>query len=221
MDTSIIWERHPRLYHMADANSLKSIMKHGLLSTSSLLDLFEYGGAEREAIEASHRAESIEISHHLHGMAIIRDQKPMSDNGLKQCLNGIAVTDWYRLLNGKVFFWLNEFRLTRMLHARPYRQSSHCVLIIDTQSLVTAHEENIYLSPMNSGCTKPYPHPRGQDTFRAIKHYPYEFWRQKRGNSGEPIVELAVNAGVPDIMDHVLMVEERKDDKILGTLWRR
>ena len=34
-------QAYPRLYHMADAQSWESIRKHGLLSTSSLLDLYE------------------------------------------------------------------------------------------------------------------------------------------------------------------------------------
>jgi hypothetical protein len=221
METSIIWEKHPRLYHMAAADSLRSIMKHGLLSTSALLDLFEYSGKKRVAIEACHRPESIQIVHRSHGTAMIRDQKPMSDKGLQKCLEGMSVEAWYRLLNSKVFFWLSEARLRRMLHARPYRQIHHCVLIIDTKSLLTEHEDNIYLSPMNSGCTKPYPHERGRTTFRKIKDYSYDFWRKRRGNSGDTIVELAVAGRVPDIMSHVIRVERRKDDTIIEKIWER
>ena len=36
--SKIIWGKYPRLYHMADEASFASIVKHGLLSTSDLLD---------------------------------------------------------------------------------------------------------------------------------------------------------------------------------------
>ena len=48
--------RHcPTLYHMAEGGSWPSIQRHGLRSTSALLDLFEVDGARREAILRRHR----------------------------------------------------------------------------------------------------------------------------------------------------------------------
>jgi hypothetical protein len=132
MEAALIWREYPLLYHMAAGDSLESIAKHGLLSTTGLLDLFGYSGRRREEIVSCHRPESILISHSSHGTASIRDQKPMSDSGLKRCLSGMTVKKWYRLLNGKVFFWLTEERLLRMLHARPYREKEHCVLVVKT-----------------------------------------------------------------------------------------
>ena len=37
-------QRWPRLYHMAEAGSWESVKRHGLLSTTALLDLFEVSG---------------------------------------------------------------------------------------------------------------------------------------------------------------------------------
>lgn len=139
----------------------------------------------------------------------------MSDSGLKRCLSGMTVKKWYRLLNGKVFFWLTEERLLRMLHARPYREKEHCVLVVKTQSLVTAHEDRIHLSPINSGCTKPYPAARSSATFKKIKDYPFDEWRRKRGESGDAIVELAIEKQVRDIMKHVVRIEMRRDQEII------
>jgi hypothetical protein len=62
-----ITERWPRLYHMAEAGSWPSIERHGLLSTTALLDLFEISGPRREAIESARRPESVKITHPLHG----------------------------------------------------------------------------------------------------------------------------------------------------------
>ena len=79
--------RYPVLFHMAADNSWDSISRYGLLSTSRLLDLFEVDGAQRHSIESAHRPESVEIRHPEHGVATIRDQKPMSEKALLGCLN--------------------------------------------------------------------------------------------------------------------------------------
>jgi hypothetical protein len=79
-------ERWPKLYHMAEAGSWPSIECHGLLSTSSLLDLFDVQGEDRESIEAMRRPESVRITHPEHGEAWIRDNKPMNET----VLSGIA-----------------------------------------------------------------------------------------------------------------------------------
>ena len=70
-------QAYPRLYHMADAQSWESIRKHGLLSTSSLLDLYEVKEKERADIEIRRRPDSVPILHDKHGRAVVRDQKPL------------------------------------------------------------------------------------------------------------------------------------------------
>ncbi len=69
----------PVLYHMAERGSWPSIQRHGLLSTSGLLDLYGISGAEREAIEARRRPTNVEIQRASLGRAVVRDQKPMDD----------------------------------------------------------------------------------------------------------------------------------------------
>jgi len=56
---------------------------------------------------------------------------------------------------------------------------------------------------MNTGATRPMPHPRGKDTFLPIKHYPYEN-RRRRGL--EPVVEFAVTGGVLDVERYLIDV---------------
>ena len=51
MDSYAPAERYPRLWHMAEVENWELIQRRGLLSTSALLDLFQYEGAKREAIE--------------------------------------------------------------------------------------------------------------------------------------------------------------------------
>ena len=166
--------RFPRLYHMAAQGSWAGIERHGLLSTSALLDLFEIQGTRREEIESRHRPECVTIRHPKIGAAVIRDQKPMHDAGLRRALaDGLTPRDWYRILNCKVFFWLTRDRLARMIDARAYRDKRQTVIVLDTRLLLERHSEKVILSPMNSGCTKPVPHPRGMKTFLPLPEYPF------------------------------------------------
>lgn len=210
---------YPRLYHMAAAGSWPSIERHGLLSTSALLDLFRVEGAERRAIESSHRPASVTIRHPEYGEAVIRDQIPLSDSGLRRALrDGLTPEDWYKTLNAHIFFWLTEKRLQRMLGAGAYRDHSHVVITLDTASLVREHSERVVLSPLNSGCTKPFPNPRGRDTFRPLATYP--FHERRRSHRADAVVELAVLGGVPNVQEHVIEVRERRHDDAGVVIWK-
>lgn len=55
---------------------------------------------------------------------------------------------------------------------------------------------------MNSGATKPYPHPRGRETVLSLSDYPIEDWKRRRPR-GEWVVELLVARGIPDIVSYV------------------
>jgi len=203
VDQQLLSKRFPRLYHMAQLGSWDSIRRHGLLSTSSLLDLFSISGSQRDRIESHHRPESIAISDPRLGTATIRDQKPMDDVGLRRALcGGLRPDEWYRLLNQHVFFWVSTDRLQMLMGARAYREQRHTVLTVRTAPLLNRHAGRVVLSPMNSGATKPFPHPRGRDTFLPIARYPFAEWDRKR-HGREPVVELAVVDGVPDIVDFV------------------
>jgi hypothetical protein len=201
--------RYPRLYHMAHRDSWESIRRHGLLSTSALLDLFEIGGVDRERAELRHRPESIMITHHEHGSAVIRDQKPLSDAGLVRALPAdVTPTDWYRILNAHVFFWPNERRLARMLGARAYKGSAHIVLTVDTLELLQRHLEQVVLSPINSGATKPIPFPRNPGTFLGLDTYAFAESTAKRGYQNA-VAEVAVRHSVPDVVALTIRAELR------------
>ena len=209
----------PSLFHMAERGSWPSIRRHGLLSTSALLDALHVVGAQRRRIERQRRPESVALSHPGFGHAVIRDQKPMDDAGLRRCLqDGVTVEEWYQLLNSQVFFWLTEDRVYRLLTASAYRDLEHDVLEIDARALVERYREAIRLCPMNSGCTKPMPHPRGRGTFKSIEDYPYDRWRRTR-RRGERVVELAVARAVPDVWHYVRRVTVMKGKERLRVLW--
>jgi hypothetical protein len=206
---------------MAEAGSWPSIQRYGLLSTSALLDLFNVRGSARAPFESAHRPESMMLTHPDVGTAVVRDQKPMSDRGLIRCLEpGLTPRDWYALLNSKVFFWLDEARLARLLGARAYRNRDHAVLVLDSASLIAAHSTRAVLSPINSGCTVPYPRPRGRDTFLPLDSYPFARWVEKRRGK-DPVVELAIEGGVQDASAHVIEVRSVQAGGRARVVWRR
>jgi hypothetical protein len=203
-----IAERWPRLYHMAEAGSWPSIQEHGLLSTSALLDLFEITGPDRDAIESARRAESVAIHHSAHGTAWIRDNKPINETVLRRTLIGMSESEWYRTLNGRVFFWLSTERLDRLRDAPPYRGREHDILTLDTAALLQAHGAAVELAHLNSGAVHPgAKYTRGADTFQTIATYT---WRDRLATAAsEPIVELTVPYAVPDASRLIIDVTTR------------
>lgn len=219
MDIDVLIKRYPQLYHMAEKDSWPSIQKHGLLSTSALLDLHDIEGEARNIYESLHRPEKYSLTSDKVGTSVLRDQKPMSEKRLKQCLqDGLTPEDWYELLNAKVFFWVSYERLTTLLNARAYRNDEHDVLTLETEPLVIKYAQEISLCHMNSGNTFPVPHRRGKTTFISIKDYP------TLPRSGKPIrevVELVVEYRVPDIREYVISVDRMKGGDILHNLYSR
>ena len=210
----------PRVYHMAHEDSWPSIRDHGLLSTSALLDLFEIEGEDRRAIEAAHRPDSVTITHPIHGLAVVRDQKPMSDRKLASCLtHGMTTEDWYRDLNQRVFFWATRARLETMVRARAYRNDPHTVLTVSTRRLVERYEDVIQVATINTGSTAYRAVPRGRDTFVPLRDFDYDASRRKRGPR-RAIAEVVVNLAVPDVRDLIVRVERWVDGLPSTVIWQ-
>lgn len=209
---------YPRLFHMAEINTWDSIRRHGLLSTTALLDLYGINGKIRAAIESCHRPECVPITHADYGVAVIRDQKPMSDAALSRCLKGVSPKQWYELLNGRTFFWLSRDRLNRLLNARAYRDRAHCIITVDTKQLLARHAEHVTLSPINSGSTIMNARPRSPATFHSIESFPFAN-RRKTRRIEDAVVELAVDHSVPDIAEIAVSVEHWKADRLVKRIW--
>lgn len=211
---------YPRLFHMAEDGAWPSIRQHGLLSTSALLDLYGVAGVAREAVEARRRPAGVRLAREGLPGATVRDQLPMTDAGLSRCLDdALAPSDWYRILNGRVFFWPSAKRLQRLLGARAYRGKAQTVLTLDAASLVAAHGARIELSAINSGATIFGGPRRGRTTFLPLADYPFAAWREKRP-AADAVAEVTVPGAVRDAADHVLRVE-RVLDGVAVEIWCR
>lgn len=199
------------VYHIAEQSNWASIKRHGLLSTSALLDLTGLKGTVRKPYEA-HRADYMELP----GGLWVRDQRPMPPSALKKCLIGMTPRQWYALINSKVFFWFDVERLNRQRKAKACKDRPQVVITVDTQRLLARYIDKAALTPFNTGSAFRKPAIRGKATFVSYKTWLQSRWGTEsraigacRSRSHRP-VELAVSHAVSDIMDYVISVRELK-----------
>ena len=197
----------PFVYHLAEAENWRSIRRNGLFSTRALLDRTGIDGSMRAVIEREHRPQRTILPNGL----IIRDQKPMPPATLERCLVGLTVTQWYELLNSKVFFWFDIERLNRQ--RRACDSFPQVVLKVATDRLLDRYAAQTAFTPINSGNARRKPALRGAATF-----VPYSTWVKTAWLSeaqglgvrprprGHPPVELTVADSLLDVMDFVVSV---------------
>lgn len=116
MNLEKLIELYPRVYHMAERGTWGSIQQRGLMSTTAVLDHLEVADGERARFESEHRSQKMDVRADHPSNIVLRDQKPMPEGRLLQALmNGTTPRQWYELINDKVFFWVEEERLHRLL----------------------------------------------------------------------------------------------------------
>ena len=133
---------------------------------------------------------------------LIRDQHPMTDASLEPALIDMTPSEWYALLNARVFFWVNEERLHKLLGA--YRHRDNLVLVLDTAIVMARYAAQTTLSPINSGFSPRFPQPRGRDTFRSIKDYPFAHGRRSAVACAKAVAECAVSGGVTNVKEALI-----------------
>ncbi len=198
-----------RVYHMAEAANWPSIQRDGLHSACTLLNIAGVKGQDRERLEREQRLAHTELPN----SAYIRDQRPMPPAALETCLIGMSPSEWYALINSRIFFWLDPARLNRQRAACEPR--SQVVLTIDARKLIAAYADAITLTPINTGNARRRPAQRGAATF-----VPYKLWLASRWASeavaldtkerlpSHAPVELTVAKSIPDVMQFVIGVQE-------------
>ena len=198
---------HPTLYHMTACGEWASIQNHGLLSTEALVSRSTLTGEDCDTILSTRRPRSIPLESDGGLRAVIRDQRPIDEQKLTTCLlDGLAPQDWHRLLNNKVFFWLDRSRVDGLLGAAAYRSAAHDIIEVDARRLIADYRNHIWLCPINSGSTLFNPQPRGRTTFARIEDYPFQDWAKRRRSRRKAVIELAVDHGIPDVNAYVRRV---------------
>ena len=193
---------------MAAAGSWPGISRHGLLSPVALADLHDLESTPRAELLNAPRRRSIVVCSEKSGSALVRDQKVLSGSKLANSLIDCTEQQWLKMLNSRVFFWLTRDRLFTLMNGREYRNDEHVLITCQTEPLVRAYLPEITLSPMNSGSTQPFAHPRGLATFARLAEYPYEARRRLPDYSA--VVELAVERGVPDLVRYAVTAERAR-----------
>ena len=195
---------HPYLYHVTRPQMVPSIKAHGLLSASGLLALFEVPLEERQLIDAQRRSSNVEITHPVHGKAMLTDNGPLSEGALLKCLDdGLRPADWMRMLNRRIFFWVDEKNVDIHLRACIRNDEKRIVLMFNTLGLIQSCFERVELAAINTGSTMRSPARRGLSTFVPACKYTYRQWQRLRGKR-DHIKEVTVLNGVADIETHLL-----------------
>jgi hypothetical protein len=198
--------RHPRLYHITEADAWPSIAQRGLLSTRRLLDLEEVEPERRAHLAKRRRPQPVALTHPEHGRVVLNDQGPLSEKALSGCLDdGLAPADWIAILNDRAFFWADQASLDRHQNAWRNHLRPYVILVVDTLSLARAHAGRIEICPINSGSTMRRPARRGLGTFTPLETMDFEMWSRKRGQR-DMIREVVVRDGIADIGQHVVEV---------------
>jgi hypothetical protein len=197
------------LYHMAEAANWPAIRRDGLHSASTLLDLTGILGENRERLEKHQRLTHAELPNGVQ----LRDQRPMPPAALATCLIGIVPSEWYALINARVFFWLDPARLNRQRAACDPRPQ--VVLTMDASKLVAAYAEKIAVTPINTGNAHRRPARRGAATFVPYAAWVTSAWAREAASLGTPVrpsshppVELTVAGSIPDSMQFVVGVQQ-------------
>lgn len=197
-----------KAFHFVDAANWPAVRQQGLCSTDELLRRGAFG-TEVEASVRAHRPEGVTLPDGRY----IRDQRPMPPGALARCLDpGLAPADWYALLNGCVFFWLDPERVQR--HRAALRGRPQVLLTFDAHALAAAHEAVAYVTPFNIGSALRKAAPRGLRTLVPLKQWRAKGWASEalpgqavRAASHRPAELVLRAAAVPDAMRHVTATE--------------
>ncbi len=189
-----------RLYHLAEADNLDSILAHGLLSTRRLVERSELPPDEQLAILRGHRRTNVTLPTGV----LIRDQRPMPPSALKPALyDGLTPGDWYALLNSYVFLWPSRDRMDRQRKACGTRPQF--VLTFDAEALLTSFAAHAFVSPINSGNARRKPARRGLDTILA-----YNVWLEwgwPTGQRDRPTAEFLFSCNVPTAAPYLISID--------------
>jgi hypothetical protein len=179
-----------RLYHLAEADNLPSILQHGLMSTERLLGLVGMPKAERAMLLRRHRPNSFRLSKGV----VIRDQRPMPPPALARALvDGLEPADWYTLLNGHVFLWPDRDRMDRQRQACGGRPQA--LFTFDGAALLDRFGGDAFMSPINSGNVRRKPALRGRDTLMPYVDWLRDGW--PTGSRARPPAEVVFRCPIP------------------------
>jgi len=191
------------LFHATLACNASRIKREGLTCACTLIKAAERQDTSYQA-PLSYRDRTLILPNG----AALRDQRPMAPELLRRCLDPtLSVLDWYRLINARVFFWLDAVRLATYLKASA--TFDQVVYTVNTKSLVQKYANDMEVTPFNVGYAKRRGAPRGLRTFVPLSDWSRSGWAaetapgRKTRAASAAAVELAVRSSIPDFHQHV------------------
>jgi hypothetical protein len=204
------WALPERAFHLADRENWAAIERDGLHSAAVLIARAGLRGRAARPFTCYR-----DTGMQLPSGARLRDQRPMPPAALERCLDdGLTPDDWYRLVNDKVFFWLDEDRLSR--HVAACGARPQLVVTVDLRALVARHGKRAFVTPFNVGNARRRPAARGERTFVPLAAWLAARWQSEAAPGASPRprshrpAELAVAGSVPDLMELVVAVRQGK-----------
>jgi hypothetical protein len=171
---TLFLKNYPNLYHVSLCPDAESIRRHGLMSTSGILDLLGLPVTNRESLERSQRSKAEPFEHPQFGKFILNDQIPLRTEALQRCLIGMTPPEWYAELNERIFFWLSPKRCENFAMARKMKMPPRTLLVLNSERLLANSNVGLDLCLINSGSATRRPAERNLENFRSVAKYPLD-----------------------------------------------
>lgn len=189
-------------FHIVEGANWAHVQREGLISARALL------AANGLPATCGWRAATLVLP----DGRVIRDQGPMRPTDLARCLDApLSPDDWYDLLNGCVFFWLDEARVPR--HAKALAKRDQVLLRLDARRLAAAYAPHVALSPFNLGAARRRPARRGLRTLVPLEDWRRDAWAAEAApgaqprRANHPPAEMILRAAIPDLAEFILTAE--------------
>lgn len=196
MDPADFVRKHPRLFHLAHADSWAGISAHGLLSSRELVSRASVDAGQVKQLLAERRPEPVRLEVIGVGTAVLRDQKPLQPVKLAAALtDGMTVDVWLEHLNSLVFLYPDEPSLLKLYEV--YKAEPAVVLTLDSRSLVRAYGARLRVASINSGSVLYKAQPRGRGTFKGLAQH----------DGTRAVKEVAVMDPITDLRSYLLGAE--------------
>ena len=157
--------RYPRLWHATFEGGWDGIQSSGLLSAADLLETVGRG-SEASAM----RPEVVHLDAPF-GPVVLRNQV-LSRKDPEPCLDGITVEEWWQLVNGRSYFFVDQDDLQKLVDSCLELGIAQEVITLNTRRLLTDVADQVEVSLVSAGSFPRTTGPsRGPSTFQRIEAF--------------------------------------------------
>lgn len=174
MDLFAFAKTRPVLYHLTREDAWKPIMKHGLHCAHSLVTL-DRGEESATKLLTERRTGPEQLGPNAYG-AVLRDQDPISDAMLDQCLALTETTraQWFDLINRRSYLFARDADLVKMRNRYVNAGETVDVMEVKTQNwlfFLQTRKVPVEVATVSASSTPRTPSPRGPSTWTPLSTY--------------------------------------------------